>query len=100
MECLSDTNELGLIKCLVQWPRMVLAAAHHLEPHRIANYLYDLAGFFHSLWNKGKEHTQLRFIDPESITKTAARLIMLKATALVIAEGLEILGITPMEEMR
>jgi arginyl-tRNA synthetase len=100
LESLGDEAELNLIKCLIQWPRVVASAAHHLEPHRIANYLYDLAGMFHSLWNKGKENTQLRFIDEKSPTQTADRLALLKSTALIIAEGFDLLGITPVEEMR
>lgn len=100
LECLNDVAELSLIKGLIQWPRVVVSAAHHLEPHRVANYLYDLASLFHSLWNKGKDNTQLRFIDEQSPTQTAARLALLRATACIIAEGLELLGITPVEEMR
>ncbi len=100
LECLVDESELDLIKCLIQWPRVVASAAQHLEPHRVANYLYDLAGTFHSLWNKGKEHTQLRFIDEKSPKQTAARIVLLQSTALIIAEGLNVLGVTPLEEMR
>ncbi len=100
LESLGDEAELNLIKCLIQWPRVVSSAAYHLEPHRIANYLYDLAGLFHSLWNKGKENTQLRFIDEKSPPQTADRLALLRSTALIIAEGLDLLGITPVEEMR
>ncbi len=100
LECLNDEAELGLIKGLIQWPRVVVSAAHHLEPHRVANYLYDLASLFHSLWNKGKDNTQLRFIDEKSPTQTAARLALLRSTACILAEGLELLGITPVEEMR
>ncbi len=100
LECLNDEAELTLIKGLIQWPRVVVSAAHHLEPHRVANYLYDLAGLFHSLWNKGKDNTQLRFIDEKSPSQTAARLVLLRATVSILAEGLDLLGITPMEEMR
>ena len=100
LESLVDESELNLIKCLIQWPRVVTSAAQHLEPHRIANYLYDLAGQFHSLWNKGKENTQLRFIDEKSPNQTADRLVLLKATALIISEALNLLGIKPLEEMR
>jgi arginyl-tRNA synthetase len=59
-----------------------------------------LASLFHSLWNKGKDNTQLRFIDEKSPAQTAARLVLLQATVCIIAEGLNLLGITPVEEMR
>lgn len=100
LECLADEAELSLIKILIQWPRVVMSAAQHLEPHRITNYLYDVAGFFHSLWNKGKDNTQLRFIDENTPSQTAARLTLLKATACILAEGLNLLSIKPVEEMR
>lgn len=100
LEYLTDEAELNLIKNLIQWPRVVLSATHHLEPHRITNYLYDTASSFHSLWNKGKDNRQLRFIDENSPSQTAARLTLLKATASILAEGLNLLNITPVEEMR
>lgn len=100
LEVLNDEAELTLIKNLIQWPRIVASAVNQLEPHRIANYLYDVASAFHSLWNKGKENTQLRFIDPDNAEHTAARIALIRATANVIAEGLHVLGIDPLEEMR
>lgn len=97
---LSDPTELEVIRLLAGWPRQVDVAALVGEPHRIATYLYEVAGLFHTLWNKGKEQTQLRFIDPENRSLTFARLGLVKAVATVIASGLHIFGITPAEEMR
>ncbi len=51
---LSDEAELDLIRKLAQFPRVVEASAEAHEPHRIGFYLYDLAGEFHGLWNRGK----------------------------------------------
>ena len=100
LDCLDDEAELTLIKGLIQWPRVVFSAAQHLEPHRVTNYLYDLASLFHSLWNRGKDNTQLRFIDEQNPAHTAARLVLLRATVCILAEALNLLGITPVEEMR
>ena len=100
MSRLSDEAELALIKQMAAFPRVMEAAAEAHEPHRIAFYLYDLAGAFHSLWNKGKDHPNLRFIVKEDKGATLARLALIRAAACVLAAGLEVLGVEPIEEMR
>lgn len=97
---LSDPAELGLIKQLVQWPRMVQSAAQAHEPHRVAFYLNDVAAEFHGLWNKGKDDKGLRFIMADDVELTLARLALIRAAANVIASGLDVFGVTPVEEMR
>ena len=78
---------------------MEIAAASH-EPHRIAFYLYDLASDFHALQHQGKLDPSLRFIREDAPELTRARLALVRATQVVIAAGLGILGVTPMKEMR
>jgi arginyl-tRNA synthetase len=97
---LTDEGELGLIKKMAAWPKTVELAAEAHEPHRIAFYLYELASTFHAQWNQGKEKEVLRFIRPDDLPLTAARLAMLQALAFVIASGLEVMGVEPVEEMR
>lgn len=97
---LTDVSELEMMKLLANWPRQVEVAALVREPHRIAYFLHDIAAAFHGLWNKGKDHTHLRFIDPEDRATTTARLALVKGTATIIASGLDLFGITPLEEMR
>lgn len=97
---LSDDAEIALIKQCCAFPRMVEAAAEAHEPHRIAFFLYDLASEFHSLWNKGNEQANLRFVVDSGDAVTKARLAMIRAVAIVIANGLAILGVKPVEEMR
>jgi len=82
------------------WPRIVESAAEAHEPHRIAYYLYDLAAQLHTLWNKGNDDASLRFLIPEERTLTLARLAMIQGVAFVIASGLDVFGVTPVEEMR
>ena len=91
---------IELAQKIAEWPRMVETAAHHHEPHRIAFYLYDLAGVFHGLWNKGREAPELRFLQEGDVTGTPARLAALHAVSVVLSAGLGILGVTPMTEMR
>jgi arginyl-tRNA synthetase len=100
VERLTDSGELGLIRLMAGWPRMIESAAEAHEPHRIAFYLYDLAAAFHGLWNKGKDEASLRFLVPEDRPLTAARLAMVRGMAFVVASGLGIFGVKPVEEMR
>src|SRR5690606_14763956 len=65
-----DPTEVALIKQLVTWPRHVETAALAQEPHRIAYHLYEIAGAFHSLWTKGREASEVRFIFPEDPEKS------------------------------
>jgi len=100
MSSLTDEAELTLMKLLAGWPRLVETAALAREPHRIAYYLNDIAAAFHGLWNKGNEDTSLRFLIPENENGTLARLGMVRAMAVVIASGLAVMGVKPVEEMR
>ena len=97
---LTDPAELALIKHMVAWPRAVESAVEAHEPHRVAFYLYDLAAAFHGLWTKGMDDASLRFIDAQDLERTAARLALVQGVALVIASGLQIMGVTPVEELR
>ncbi len=100
LDSLDDPAELGLIRRLASWPRTVEAAALAHEPHRIAFYLYELAGDFHMLWNRGRDDSTLRFLQADHLAETMARLALVTATAIVIRSGLAVLGVAPVEEMR
>jgi arginyl-tRNA synthetase len=92
--------ELRVARKAAEWPRQVEIAAASHEPHRIAFYLYDLASDFHALQHQGKLEPELRFIREDAPKLTHARLALVRATQVVIASGLGILGVTPMNEMR
>jgi arginyl-tRNA synthetase len=100
LNLLTGDEEIGLIRQLASWPRLVESAAEAYEPHRVAFYLYDLAAAFHGLWTKGKEEARLRFILADEAELTAARLALVQAVAFVVASGLDVFGIEPLEEMR
>ncbi len=99
LNLLKDDAELALIKMMASYPRMVESAAEAHEPHRIAFYLNDLAASFHALWNKGRDHPDLKFIIEVDDAITAARLQMVDAAALVIRSGLAMLGVDAANEM-
>ena len=92
--------ELALLRRLAAWPRLLEGAALAREPHRIAFFLYDLAGDFHMLWNAGSRDAALRFLQADRPVETAARVALVAATATVIRSGLGVLGVAPVEEMR
>jgi arginyl-tRNA synthetase len=100
LSLLSDETELELIKLMAGWPRLVEQAALAHEPHRIAFYLNDLSAIFHLLWNKGKDDTRLRFLSETDLDLSRARLALIQGVAFVIASGLNVFGVTPVEEMR
>jgi len=97
---LAHPEELALIKHMAAWPRMVESAAAACEPHRIAFALQDLAAAFHGFWNLGNEDASLRFLVPGNDRLTAARVALADALSLVIASGLMVLGVKPLEELR
>jgi arginyl-tRNA synthetase len=97
---LTDEAERSLIKLIAQYPRLVEAAAASREPHRVAFYLYDLASGLHSLWNRGKEHSALRFVNDKDRQSTAARLALVCSLMAVLGSGLRLLGVSAPEEMR
>lgn len=100
LSLLADESEIAMIKQCAAWPRMVESAAEAHEPHRIAFFLYDLASEFHTFWNKGNDNPELRFIIDGNEALTKSRMALVRAVATVIASGLSVLGVTPMEEMR
>ena len=97
---LTDAAELTLAAKLAEFPRLIEIAARSNEPHRIAFYLYDLASEFHALWNKGNEHPELRFLQEGNLATSQAKIALIRATAVVISNGLGILGVQPAQEMR
>ena len=99
LDRLTAPAEMAVIKALASWPRLVVSAAQSHEPHRVAFYLMDLAASFHALWTAGREAPELRFIRDDDAGLTAARLCLVKATALVIRSGLGVLSIQAREEM-
>ena len=96
----SDADELAMMRAVAVWPRIVESAAQAHEPHRLAFFLDDLAAQFHALWNRGNENAELRFLLPGDPQRSLARLALVRSVALVIASGLDVFGVQPVEEMR
>lgn len=97
---LRDVSEKTVIRRLLQYPRLIEAAALAHEPHRIAFYLYDLAADFHALWNRGKDDAGMRFVIDDNKHVSLARLGLVESVRIVIASGLGVLGVSAPQEMR
>jgi arginyl-tRNA synthetase len=106
-EALQDANldgltheaELNVARKIAEWPRLVEIAARTNEPHRIAFYLYEMAGEFHALWNRGNEEAQLRFLQEGDVALSQSKIALIRAVTVVISAGLGILGVRPADEM-
>jgi arginyl-tRNA synthetase len=85
-------EERALCRQLTEYPEILFQAASNLEPHRLTAYLGELAGLFHQYYN---HH---RFIS-EDQELTLARLLLAKATGLVIKNALLILGVEAPDKM-
>lgn len=99
LSTLSHVGEMTLVKKLAEWPRLLELAAKHNEPHRVAFYLYELAGDLHALWNIGKDAPETRFLQ-DDVDVTGQKLALISAVKATLAAGLGILGVTPIDEMR
>ena len=92
-EQITTPEEKRLITKLAVFPDEVARAAEGLEPHRIVNYVYDLASDFHSFYNNSGR------ILEESGAKQAALLLMVAAVRTVLQNALRLLGISAPEKM-
>ena len=92
LDHLKSTQELILIKRLSEFPEMVLHAGIELAPHTIANYLKDCAADLHSYYNDTK------FL-VENEDEKLARLSLIRATQIVLKNGLDLLGVNAPEKM-
>ena len=89
---LNQPEERELMRQLSRFPEEVLAAARERAPHRVARYCLELAGLFHSFYNR---HRVLGSAPPTA----AARLSLARAVGAVLARGLDLLGVTAPERM-
>jgi arginyl-tRNA synthetase len=92
LSLLKHPEELGLVKLLIDFPEVVESCALSFEPHRLCDYLNEVATAFHRFYHNHRVVSQ-----DESLTR--ARLILCIATRIVLANGFKILGISAPERM-
>ena len=93
LSLLTHPTEVELMKALCHYPMMIERAASSLEPHRLAFYAQDLAAKFHSWYNAEK------FLIPEDLPLTHARLHLVKAAKIVLKDVLSLMGVSAPEQM-
>jgi arginyl-tRNA synthetase len=93
---LSHEREGDLLRALAEFPRIVATSAELREPHRIARYLEDTASAFHKFYDSCRV---LPRGDEEVEPVHKARLTLVSATRTVIANGLDLLGVSAPERM-
>jgi arginyl-tRNA synthetase len=93
---LGHEREGDLLRALAEFPRVVAAAAQLREPHRVARYLEDTASSFHKFYDSCRV---LPMGDEEVTDLHRARLLLVLATKTVLANGLDLLGVSAPERM-
>jgi arginyl-tRNA synthetase len=89
---LNQPEEIALIRKLSQFPTAVALGAKTLEPYTVLQYLQDLAGLFHSFYNKHR-------VVGEDPRLTRARLVLVDGVRIVLANGLRLLGVSLPKKM-
>jgi arginyl-tRNA synthetase len=95
-ELLTHEREGDLVGALGELPRVVATAAELREPHRVARYLEELAGTYHRFYDSCRV---LPRGDEETTDLHRARLWLVEATRVVLANGLGLLGVTAPDRM-
>ncbi|MFL6978039.1 arginine--tRNA ligase [Bacillus subtilis] len=90
---IQSEKEYDLLKTIGGFPEAVAEAAEKRIPHRVTNYIYDLASSLHSFYNAEK------VIDPENEEKSRARLALMKATQITLNNALQLIGVSAPEKM-
>jgi len=93
-----NNYEIQILKKISEWPKCVESSATKLEPHRIPFYLYELVTLFHSYWNLGNQNENFRFIS-KSNKLNKSKLVLLQSLAIVIENGMKILGVSTPKKM-
>ena len=93
---LVEDRESDLLGSLGEFPRIVAGAAELREPHRVARYLESLAGTYHRFYDACRV---LPMGDEPATPLTGARLWLVEATRVVLANGLSLLGVSAPERM-
>jgi arginyl-tRNA synthetase len=90
---LGNAQEVQVIKKLLEFPEVIQRVVQHTEPHRITNYIQELAAIFHRFYHENRVVT-------EDLPLSLARLMLARATRQVLANAFALLGISAPENMR
>ena len=86
-------KEFEVLKKLGEFPLAVAEAAKKRLPHRVTNYIFDLASTFHSFYNAEK------VLDKDNLERTKARLALIQAVGITLRNALKLIGVSAPEKM-
>ena len=93
VDLLKESEELAVIKKLMQFPEIIADAARDYQLSRIARFAHEVAHVFHNFYEKHQV-----IIEGDS-DRTSARLALVRGTQIILKQSLDLLGITAPEEM-
>ena len=95
-----DLNELEekIIRKIFEWPKIIESVSIKFDLHKIPFYLYELSTLFHAYWSKGNENKEYKFIDNDKIKRNEI-LVVINLVAIVIQNGMRILGVSLPDKM-
>ncbi|MGG3913926.1 arginine--tRNA ligase [Rossellomorea vietnamensis] len=93
LKLIGTEKEVDLLKKLGEFPQMIADSAEKRTPHRVANYINDLASAFHSFYNANK------VLDEENRELTTARLALVKVVRVTLQNALALIGVAAPEKM-
>ncbi|MGN7297561.1 arginine--tRNA ligase [Ferdinandcohnia sp. SAFN-114] len=93
LDYINSEKEIDLLKKLGEFPAAVTEAAEKRIPHRITNYINELAAALHSFYNAEK------VLDQDNLEKTKARLALMKAVQITLQNSLKLIGVSAPEKM-
>ncbi len=85
--------EERIIRKVFEWPKIIESSTKKFDLHKIPFYLYELSTLFHAYWSKGNEDKKYKFIENERL-KRPEILVIINLVALVIQNGMKILGVS------
>lgn len=93
LDALSSEKDIEVLKKVGDFPQVVADAARVRAPHRIANYIQELAATFHSFYNAEK------VLDEENKDRSEARIALITAVRTTLANALKLIGVSAPEKM-
>ena len=96
----TNFNEMEekIVRKVFEWPKIIESVSRKYDLHKIPFYLYELSTLFHAYWSKGNEDKNFKFIEKEKIKRREV-LFIINLVALVIQNGMRILGVSLPKKM-